>query len=130
MKMKIFHCLAISLLFWATACSKSQSNSLTIRWHDGVALYSVVFIVNGEEVGRGEKAYQEVFKLIELAPEGSRISFEFPTDIAAVILDRVKREEPLPFEGHDAEREQFNKLCLRRKFIISWKVYHPETYLR
>ena len=58
------------------------------------------------------------------------INFEFPADIAAVILDRVKIEEPLPFEGHDLERDQFNQLCLLRKLLISWKVYKPETYLR
>ena len=129
-KMKSFYCLSLSLLVLATACLKLHSNALTVRWHDGVALYSVVYSVNGQEVGRGEKAYQEVFRRIERVPEGGRINFEFPADIAAVILDRVKIEEPLPCEGHDVERDQVNQLCLRRKLLISWKVYKPETYLR
>ena len=129
--MKVNHLFLTSAFFALVAgCRESRNSDHVVIWNDGVALYSVVYTIDGDEIGRGRAAYEDLIRRLEALPDGSRLKFKFPADIAGVLLDRTQREEPLPFDQHEPERMAFDALLLQKKFIVSFEGYVPVEYVR
>ncbi|MCW0218563.1 MAG: hypothetical protein OJI67_09600 [Prosthecobacter sp.] len=122
----ILLCLSLALM----SCDRQKKQGNIVHWHDGVALYSVVYSINGQELGRGKKAYESLIKQLSGLPGGSHITFRFPADIAGLILDRTQLEEPLPFDGHETERVNFNELMLKKGFTLTLDSYVPVEYVK
>jgi hypothetical protein len=121
---------ALALCALAVSCSDSKSDGHVILWNDGVALYSVIYTFDGVEIGRGKAAYNKLIESLDKLPDGSRLKFTFPADVAGVLLDRTQLEEPLPFDRREQERTAFNALLLRKQFVLSFEAYIPKEYLR
>lgn len=129
------HLTFLMLVLSLFSCSGKKTIQPTnrgnvINWHDGVTIYTAVYFINGDEIGRGAEAYNKVLTYIASVPDESRITFEFPEDLAAILVDVEQTDDPLPFRKGDKERETFIKLMLSKRLSCSNSPFKPSNYLK
>lgn len=132
--MKIIYQLLIIVLIACQACNRqdnsSQDRQHVVKWHDGVALYSVIYSLDDHEIGRGQEAYTRLIAALENLPDRSHVKFLFPLDVEQLLLDQTQEEQPLPFRGHEDEREKFLDIVERKKLVISFSSYRSPVFLK
>ena len=114
-------CTAFAWLYFGRQPPRQAEH--IIRWSHGVTLTSVIYTFDGDTLGRGEKAYESLMRLIQSLPNGSHLRIECPRDVAELMLEITGSMEPLPFHGYEKERSRFDAIRAEKLFRITIDSY-------
>lgn len=102
---------------------------MSVRWQDGITLYTATYFIEGSVVGRGPDAYKKLLETIEKLPDGSTFGVAAPVDLVDAILSADGDYDELPFRGREAEKREYDALCLRKKLSVTFSTFAPKEFL-
>lgn len=124
----------LSMIFFISSCSKSDppivnESKIVVEWGNGLTLKSTEYRLNGELIGRGEKAFDVLLAKLNDLPSNRIILFREPRDIAFAVHELEGDVGFLPFPHESEARAKFDVLCEQKHLIIETEMYDPIEYL-